>query len=91
VPRKRPALLGPDPCEYLGDKTSAMLHVNSKKLQPVMGIGMALDMGLATASVTLERFCDELSRQSGYKVVAAAMARSISGCATFSAAAWGLR
>ena len=26
-------------------------------------------MGLATASVTLERFCDELSRQSGYKVV----------------------
>ena len=33
------------------------------------GIGVSLDMGLATASVTLERFCDELSRQSGYKVV----------------------
>jgi hypothetical protein len=67
-PRKRPALLGPDPCEYLGDKTSGNAACQLKEMATIRGIGVSLDMGLATASVTLERFCDELSRQSGYKV-----------------------
>jgi hypothetical protein len=37
---------------------------------PLLDTEMSFDEpGVATASVTLERFCDELSRQSGHKVV----------------------